>query len=127
MQSLHWHPATDIPTGTPYQMNAPTHRSRLALERILADSDDEPAWDSLAESYDQMADEWSEWAQSQHWYNSPVRAGLSLAKPASWAFEVSCGTGQATAALTGFTSRVVASDVNLSMLCVPGYRRWRTS
>ena len=56
-----------------------------------------------------------------------MRAGLGHAKPAAWAFEVGCGTGQATAPLTGFTSRVIATDVNLSMVDqapqLPGYER----
>lgn len=116
MADLHWHAPTDIPDEAPFEMNAPTHRSRLALERILTDVDDESAWDFLAETYDDMAAEWTDWARTQHWYNAPVRAGLSHAKPAAWAYEVGCGTGQATAPLTGFTARVLASDINVSMI-----------
>lgn len=116
MSPLQWHPPTDVPTEPPYEMNAPTHRSRVALERVLADPGDRDAWDFLAQTYDEMADEWSAWARSQHWYGSPVRAGLGCAKPAPWALEVGCGTGQATAPLTGFARRVVATDVNRSML-----------
>jgi ubiquinone/menaquinone biosynthesis C-methylase UbiE len=63
-----------------------------------------------------MSAGWTQWAQSQHWYNSPVRQGLRQARPAPWALEVSCGTGQATAPLTGFASRVYALDINESML-----------
>lgn len=116
MQALHWHPATDVPTDEPFDMQAPKHRSRLALERVMTDPDADSVWDFLAETYDDMADEWTDWARSQHWYNSPVRSGLRYAQPAAWAFEVGCGTGQATAPLTGFTSRVVATDVNVSMV-----------
>src|SRR5215218_8712646 len=114
--ALNWHAAIDIPTEAPFEMNAPTHRSRLALERVLVDPDDQSAWDFLADTYDDMSSEWTEWAQGQHWYNASVRAGLSHARPAAWAFEVGCGTGQATAPLTGFAARVIATDVNLSMV-----------
>jgi SAM-dependent methyltransferase len=118
MPHLHWHPPTDVPTEPPFEMNAPTHRSRVALERVLAHPDDDGAWGFLAHTYDEMAAEWPEWATSQHWYNSPVRSGLSHAKPVPWALEVGCGTGQATAPLTGFTRRIVATDVNQSMLAL---------
>lgn len=116
MLPLTWHEPTDVPTEAPFQMQAPTHRSRLALERVLTDPDDQAAWANLVEIYHDQAPEWTEWARSQHWYNAPVRAGLRHVTPVPWAFEVGCGTGQATAPLTGFTACVLASDVNQAMI-----------
>lgn len=116
MQAIHWHPATEVPHEPPYDMQAATHRSRSALDRVLADADDDDAWRALARTYDEMSAEWTEWALGQHWYNAPVRAGLALARRVGLALEVGCGTGQATAPLTGFAPRVVATDVNMSML-----------
>jgi SAM-dependent methyltransferase len=113
---VYWHPPVDPPTEAPYEMHALTHRSRLALEHVLARTDDVQAWDELAEIYDTQAPEWTDWALSQPWYNAPVRAGLAHARAAAWAFEVGCGTGQATAPLTGFTPRIIATDANQSMI-----------
>jgi hypothetical protein len=116
MQGLRWHAPTDVPTEPPYDMQATTHRCRLALEGTLANPADETQWRSLAKAYSDMSDEWTAWAHSQHWYNAPVRAGLARAKRTDWAFEVCCGTGQATAPLTGVTPSVMATDINASML-----------
>ena len=113
--ALHWHPAVDQPTEAAFEMDAPVHRSRLALERVLADPADTGAWHHLVEIYDDQAVQWTEWARSQRWYVSPVRAGLANAKPVPWAFEVGCGTGQATAPLAAM-GRVLASDVNQAMI-----------
>lgn len=115
--TLHWHPPADIPTAPPPQLNASNHSSRVALERVLADPDDAPAWDFLATSYAEMAAEWRKWADSQQqWYDSPVRVGLPHTKPAPWAFEVGCGTGEATVPLAGHTPLVISSDVNIAMV-----------
>jgi SAM-dependent methyltransferase len=114
---LHWHAPEDLPTEESPDLHAATHASRVALKRVLADPDDEDAWDFLAATYAQMAPEWPEWAESQrHWYDSPVRFGLRRARSVPWAFEVGCGTGEATAALTRHTDRVVATDVNEAMI-----------
>jgi SAM-dependent methyltransferase len=117
MTSLRWHPAADVPTEAPPDLKGATHRSRVALEQLLADPDNEPSWDILAESYAEMAAEWREWAVSQQqWYDSPVRVGLLHTKPVSWALEVGCGTGEATAPLAEHAPTVVSTDVNLEMI-----------
>jgi hypothetical protein len=109
MTSLHWHDAADVPTEPPPDLKGATHRSRIALEQVLADPNDEAAWDFLAESYAEMAAEWREWAESQQrWYDSPIRVGLAHSKPVPWAYEVGCGTGEATVPLS--------TDVNLAMI-----------
>jgi SAM-dependent methyltransferase len=119
-----WHSAVDRPDTPPPQLNASTHRSRLALERVLADPDDADAYKALAVAYDEMAPEWTAWAQAQHWYAATVAAGMRHAKPARWLLEVGCGTGQATAVLSALGDggredggpAVIATDVNDSML-----------
>ncbi len=117
MRSLHWHAPTDVPTQAPPDLAGPSHASRHALERVLADPEDESAWEFLALSYAGMAAEWPEWSRSQErWYTAPVRAGLSQARPAPWALEVSCGTGEATTLVAAHARRVLATDVNESMV-----------
>src|SRR5688572_6123349 len=117
MQALTWLPPADIPTQPPPDLAAATHASRQALERLLADPDDESAWDFLAQSYADMAEQWPEWARSQQrWYAAPVRVGLRHASPVPWAFEVGCGTGEATGQVAGHATRTIATDVNEAMI-----------
>jgi SAM-dependent methyltransferase len=111
-----WHSASDQPDSPAPQLNASTHRSRAALERVLVDPHDDAAYEALAAAYDEMAPEWTEWARDQHWYAASVAAGLAHAQPVSWIVEVGCGTGQATGILSGIGAFVVATDVNSSML-----------
>src|SRR5215218_5559263 len=111
-----WHDPVEVPDAAPPELNASTHRSRSALERVLADPADEGAWIDLADTYDEMAPEWTEWAQEQPWYAASVAAGLTHAKPAQWLVEVGCGTGQATGVLGRLGPPVVATDINMSML-----------
>jgi hypothetical protein len=113
---LFWHESVEVPTEPPPDLHAATHASRTALERVLTDPDAQAAWAFLAATYAEMAAEWQDWVVTQPWYDAPVRDGLRHAKPAAWAFEVSCGTGEATAAIAGQTGRVVATDANLAML-----------
>jgi SAM-dependent methyltransferase len=116
MGALQWHPTTPVPTEPPPDLGAATHRSRIALESILCDPDDESSWDLLAEFYEEAAEGWDEWVATQPWYVAPVEAGLTLAKPADLVVEVSCGSGQATALLDAHAPVVVATDTSLSML-----------
>jgi len=111
-----WHSAVEPPDQPAPQLNAATHRSRVALERVLADPDDADAYKALVVVYDEMAPEWTEWVQVQPWYTASVTAGMRHARPVSWLLEVGCGTGQATAVLSGLGPHVVATDVNASML-----------
>jgi SAM-dependent methyltransferase len=111
-----WHNAVERPDAPAPQLNASTHRSRIALERVLADPDDAEAYKALAVAYDEMAPEWTEWVQTQPWYATPVAVGMGHARPVPWLLEVGCGTGQATAVLSGVGPAVVATDVNASML-----------
>ncbi len=114
--SLLWHAPTDVPTEPPPDLKGKAHASRLALRRVLTEPDSDEAWAFLASSYAEMAAEWPEWVRSQPWHNAPVRDGLRHARPAPWALEVACGTGDATAALADHSARVVATDVNEAML-----------
>lgn len=116
MSSLRWHAPADVPTEPPPDLNGSTHRSRLALERILRAPDDDEAWAFLTETYADMADEWPQWARSQPWYDHPVRVGLRHAALAPWAVEVGCGSGEATGALAESIGLVVASDINTAMV-----------
>jgi SAM-dependent methyltransferase len=111
-----WHGAVERPDEPPPDLNATTHRSRIALERVLADPDDSDAYKALAVAYDEMSDEWTAWAVTQPWYTAAVTAGMSHAASVPWLVEVSCGTGQATAVLSAIGPSVVATDVNASML-----------
>jgi ubiquinone/menaquinone biosynthesis C-methylase UbiE len=111
-----WHRAVDRPDTPAPQLNASTHHSRAALERVLANPEDDAAFEALAEIYDEMAPEWTEWVQTQHWYAASVAAGLAHAQPVPWIVEIGCGTGQATRLLSGVGAMVVATDVNSSML-----------
>src|SRR5262245_47537499 len=111
-----WHGAVEQPDSPAPQLNAAKHRSRIALERVLADPDDGEAYKALAVAYDEMAPEWTEWVQTQHWYATAVAVGMKHAKPVPWLVEVGCGTGQATAVLSGIGPKVIATDVNASML-----------
>ena len=116
MAALRWHPTTRVPTEAPPDLSARTHHSRVALERILADPRDEAAWDSLAGFYDEAAEGWDEWVDTQPWYVAPVEAGLEYAKPADVIVEVSCGSGQATPLLGPRGRLVVATDTSPAML-----------
>jgi SAM-dependent methyltransferase len=116
MAALHWHSPTHLPTAPPPDLHAATHRSRMALERVLRNPHDEAAWDQLFEYYDESAEGWDDWTDAQPWYVAPVEAGLSHAKPADLAVEVSCGSGQATALLDAYSPLVIATDTSLHML-----------
>ncbi|MFS8478309.1 MAG: class I SAM-dependent methyltransferase [Micromonosporaceae bacterium] len=116
MTLVHWHEPTGRPTEPPPDLAAGAHRSRIALERILADPYDDEAWGLLSAYYDEAADGWGEWVQTQRWYVAPVRAGLDHAKPAETVLEVSCGSGQATPLLDAYAPLVLATDSSPSML-----------
>ena len=118
MVSLHWHAPTAVPTEPPPDLHGSTHRSRLALQQVLAHPEDDAAWADLAHTYAGMAAEWPEWVVSQHWYDAPVQAGLRYSRPVPWALEVGCGTGGATASLAAHLETVVATDVNDEMLAL---------
>src|SRR5437899_861981 len=109
---LLWHEAVDVPTEPPPDLHAATHASRIALERVLADADEQDEWAFLAATYAEMAAQWRDWVVTQPWYDSPVRHGLRHTRPAPWAFEVSCGTGEATTALAEHAGHVIATDAN---------------
>jgi SAM-dependent methyltransferase len=114
--ALKWHPPVDPPTAPPPDLHAATHRSRIALTQVLADPNDEQAWTGLTDQYDEMAAEWTDWADEQPWYTAPVTAGLAHANPADLIVELSCGTGQATSVLAAIGAQVIATDVNAAML-----------
>ena len=76
-----WHETVEVPQDPPPQLNAENHRSRLALERLLADPGDEATWETLAHTYDEMAAEWTDWAKEQHWYAAPIAVGLAHIRP----------------------------------------------
>jgi ubiquinone/menaquinone biosynthesis C-methylase UbiE len=116
MAALHWHPTTHHPVGPAPDLSASTHRSRAALERVLRDPHDDAAWQQLAEYYENAAEGWDEWTDTQPLYAAPIEAGLIHAKQPDLAVEVSCGSGQATPLLDGYASRVVATDTSASML-----------
>ncbi|HET9518252.1 MAG TPA: methyltransferase domain-containing protein [Actinoplanes sp.] len=113
---VRWWPATDVPEGTAPDLRAATHRSRRSLHALLHNPADRQAWDALAATYDEMAADWSQWADHQDHYLSPLRAGLAKARPAEWVLEVGCGTGQAAPVLGQLTGLAVSTDVNLSMV-----------
>jgi len=116
MAVTRWHDAVERPDGPPPELNAATHRSRIALERVLADPHDDDAYKALAVVYDEMAGEWTDWVQTQIWYAAPVADGMGHATPVPWLVEVGCGTGQATVVLSGIGPSVIATDINASML-----------
>jgi SAM-dependent methyltransferase len=116
MAALSWHPATHLPTAPPPDLGASRHRSRLALECILRDPGDEAAWDLLYRYYDESAEGWDDWTDTQPWYVAPLEAGLTHAKPADVVVEVSCGSGQATPLLSAYAPLVLATDTSLHML-----------
>lgn len=116
MATLRWHPPTHPPDQPAPDLKAATHRSRMALERVLTDPYDEQAWDLLADFYDEAAEGWDEWTQAQPWYAAPVAAGLGHTKPATVVVEVSSGSGQATEVLDGYADLVLATDTSLAML-----------
>jgi SAM-dependent methyltransferase len=111
-----WYEPVEIPDAPPPELNASTHRSRLALERVLTDPGDDSAWAELAVTYDEMAPEWTEWVEQQPWYAAGVAAGLQHARSVEWIAEIGCGTGQATQLLSRVGPPVVATDINVSML-----------
>ena len=113
---VRWWPATDVPDGAAPDLRAAVHPSRRRLEHVLRDPADQESWTFLAHTYDEMSGEWSQWADDQHLYVSPLRAGLDRARRADWVLEVGCGTGQAGPVLDRFTAFTVCTDVNLSML-----------
>jgi len=113
---IRWHDDADPADGDAPDLSAASHASRAALERVLADPHDDSSWEFLAETYDEMSDDWTEWVQDQLWYAAPVATGLVHTHPTRLAVEVSCGTGQATAVLDRLCPAVLATDVNLSML-----------
>jgi SAM-dependent methyltransferase len=108
----------------PPDLKADVHPSRRFQERLLKDPSDTEAWQGLRTSYAGMADEWREWTDGQPGYARPVAEGLTQARPAPWAVEICCGTGEATPEVAAATGRVVACDLNLAMLAhrveVPG-------
>ncbi|MBX6722240.1 MAG: class I SAM-dependent methyltransferase [Dactylosporangium sp.] len=116
MTLVHWHEPTHRPTEPPPDLAADTHRSRIALERILADPHDGEAWTLLSAYYDEAADGWDTWVRTQPWYLAPVQAGLGHAKPARTVLEVSCGSGQATPLLDAYARLVLATDASRVML-----------
>ncbi|PJE97139.1 hypothetical protein CUT44_14245 [Streptomyces carminius] len=121
---------TVLPADQAPDLDAAAHSSRLAQQRILASPKDADAWRTLAATYAEQAPTWREWSSAQHGYDWPVRAGLARARPAPWALELCCGTGEATAALAAAVPVVVATDLHAGMLAhcddLPGVR-WRTA
>ena len=113
---LRRHRTTRVPGTRPPDLQAATHGSRLALERVLVSPNSADDWWELAERYDVLAASWSSWTRTQLWYTAPVEAGLECAARCSWLVEVGCGSGQATTLLDEFASSIVATDVNASML-----------
>ncbi|MGY1456007.1 class I SAM-dependent methyltransferase [Streptomyces sp. SS8] len=110
----------------PPDLKAEAHPSRRFQERLLENPEDRAAWQGLRASYDRMAEEWREWTDEQRGYDLPVREGLRRVRPAQWAVEICCGTGEATAAVASAVPSVVACDLSLEMLRrrveVPGVR-----
>lgn len=100
----------------PTKLNGREHPSRKALRRVLKEPDDPRAWANLAEVYEAMAEIWTDWADGEADYLDSVHAGLQHAQRAAWVLEVCCGTGQASAVLAQHTERLVATDVNASMV-----------
>lgn len=113
---IRWHDDGEPADASPPDLAASSHASRAALERILTDPHDDSAWGFLAETYDEMSAEWTVWAREQPWYAAPVATGLIHAQPTRLAVEVGCGTGQATTILDGLCPKVIATDINVSML-----------
>jgi SAM-dependent methyltransferase len=108
----------------PPDLKADTHPSRHYQERLLQDPSDHEAWDGLRTSYAAMAEEWRDWTEQQPGYDAAVQAGLIRIRPAPWAVEICCGTGEASAAVSKVVPFVVACDLNPAMLArrvdVPG-------
>jgi SAM-dependent methyltransferase len=101
------------------ELKATTHPSRKLLKRILATPHDDEAWTELAANYSAMSGIWTRWVMDEadpHDYLAPVAAGLAHIPRLTWCVEVSCGTGQATSLLTQRCARVVATDINESMI-----------
>ncbi|MFH0246341.1 class I SAM-dependent methyltransferase [Streptomyces sp. HK10] len=82
----------------------------------MEDPEDRRAWQGLRASYEYMAKSWREWTDEQPGYDLPVREGLRRARPAPWAVEICCGTGEATAAIAEVVPTVTACDLNPEML-----------
>jgi SAM-dependent methyltransferase len=100
----------------PPDLKADVHPSRRFQERLLRDPADREAWEGLRSSYAGMAEDWREWTEQQHGYDAAVRAGLVRARPAPWAVEICCGTGEATGTVAKAVPRVLACDLNVAML-----------
>lgn len=117
-------PAEPAERDQPPDLKADVHPSRRYQERLLHDPADQAAWAGLRSSYAEMAAEWREWTDQQHGYDAAVQAGLARVRPAPWAVEICCGTGEATAAIAKAVPRVHACDLNPAMLTrrveVPG-------
>jgi SAM-dependent methyltransferase len=108
----------------PPDLKADVHPSRRFQERLLSDPADAEAWQGLHHAYADMAAEWREFTDAQGGYALPVQEGLRRARPAPWAVEICCGTGEATPGIAAVVPRVLACDLNLPMLTrhadVPG-------
>ncbi|HEX5569278.1 MAG TPA: methyltransferase domain-containing protein [Streptomyces sp.] len=104
------------PDADPPDLGADVHPSRRFQERLLRNPGDQEAWRGLRASYDRMAEGWREWTDDQRGYGLAVREGLRRARPARWAVEICCGTGEATAAVADAVPVVVACDLSLPML-----------
>ncbi|PJE96309.1 hypothetical protein CUT44_17395 [Streptomyces carminius] len=100
----------------PPDLKADVHPSRRFQERLLRNPEDHEAWLGLQLSYERMAGEWRSWTDEQYGYDLPVREGLRRARPARWAVEICCGTGEATAAVAEAVPTVVACDLNPEMI-----------
>jgi SAM-dependent methyltransferase len=112
------------PPAGPPDLKADTHPSRLFQERVLNDPADEEAWQGLHSTYAQQAPIWREFTDAQFGYAQSVRQGLQHVRPAEWAVEICCGTGEATGHIAAAVPRLIACDLNVEMLTrhapVPG-------
>lgn len=102
-------------TGPP-DLGADRHPSRFLQERVLRDPADNDAWRGLRRSYADMSDSWRDWTSEQQDYDLAVRDGLRHTRPAPWAVEICCGTGEATGGISETVPKVFACDLNVPML-----------